>query len=135
MRTHRTSIDYHLVFASRHRLGLEKMKEAMKRVGQNGTYSFSSDSVGQQQIRFDDTRGAALAMLEAFSGRSVTYAELHDYALNESPFVNPKSMLKLLESEQLISVQCVDAARRRGTYPDHMHGSMKTTFTRRGANG
>ena len=34
------SIDYWLVFASKHPLGIEKMKEAMKRPAQNGNYRF-----------------------------------------------------------------------------------------------
>ena len=34
-------IDYFLIFASQHHRGLEKMKEAMKRIDQTGEYRFS----------------------------------------------------------------------------------------------
>jgi hypothetical protein len=67
-------------------------------------------------------------MLACFAGQTIRYAELNDYALNESPFVNPKSMLKLLESRELIAVGTQDASRRRGTFPDHMHENIVVHF-------
>jgi hypothetical protein len=53
MNSREGQLNYHLVFASQHYLGLEKMKEAMKAVDQSGTYSFSDDPVGQELLVFD----------------------------------------------------------------------------------
>jgi len=128
MKSGMTSINYHLVFASRHPVGLQKMKEEMKRMDQNGTFSFCSSNVGQHAFRFDDAREAAYEMKDYFVGRTVGYAEIHDYALNESPFTNPKSMLKLLENEGKLLVQCGDAMRREGTYPDRLHAQLWIKF-------
>jgi three-Cys-motif partner protein len=135
MRSVKTSINYHLVFASQHPLGLEKMKGVMKRLDQDGTYSFSSSNVGQQQFRFDDPRAAALQMIEYFAGRRVGYADVHDYALNESPFINPKAMLKVLESEGRLSVHCDDIERRKGTFPERLHEHLFIEFSEYQGNG
>lgn len=123
-----TSINYHLVFASRHPVGLQKMKEVMKRMDQNGTFSFCSSNVGQHAFQFDDAREAAYQMKAYFAGRTVGYAEIHDYALNESPFINPKSMLKLLEAEGKLLVESGDSTRRKGTYPDRIHAHLWIKF-------
>lgn len=48
------TLNYFLVFASKHPLGLMKMKEAMKSIAQNGTYKFADADVGQTALfRFD----------------------------------------------------------------------------------
>src|SRR5205814_9512626 len=52
MRSRREMLNYHLVFASQHWHGLEKMKETMKAVDQSGSYSFSDDAVGQGSFNF-----------------------------------------------------------------------------------
>ena len=117
MRSGPNSIDYHLVFASQHSRGLEKMKESMKQLDQDGSYRFCDESVGQGRLfKFDDPADHAMRMATEFRGRIVPYDEVHDYALNESPFVNPKAMLKELESKSLIDVTA-NAKRRKGTYP------------------
>lgn len=128
MKSGMTSINYHLVFASRHPFGLQKMKEVMKRIDQNGTFSFCSSNVGQHAFRFDDSREAAYQMKGYFAGRSASYAEIHDYALNESPFTNPKAMLKLLEDEGKLLVESGDSKRRKGTYPDRLHSLLRINF-------
>lgn len=132
MRSGRTSIDYHLVFASQHPLGLEKMKESMGRLDQDGTYSFCSSNVGQQSLfRFDDPSAEAERLHRYFSGRTVSYAEVHDYALNESPFTNPKSMLKPLELDGRIIVNCEDKTRKKGTFPERLHRHLSISFQKR----
>lgn len=119
------SINYHLVFASQHSLGLEKMKESMKQLDQRGDYRFCDQHVGQERLfRFDDAYSHARAMHDAFRGKVVDYREANDYALNESPFVNAKAMLKELERRQLIEVLASDQ-RRKGTYPEHMRLSIR----------
>lgn len=118
MQSSTRSINYHLVFASQHSLGLEKMKESMKQLDQDGSYRFCDESVGQERLfRFDDLHTHALSMFEALQGTVVEFSEVNDYALTESPFVNAKGMLKELEGKGLIDV-IADGPRRKGTYPD-----------------
>ena len=103
---------------------------------QNGTYRFSGSNIGQQQLfEFHDATTAASLMLERFAGQTISYAELNDYALNESPFVNPKSMLKVLESRERIAVHTQHESRRRGTFPDHMHENIVVHFHGGDAHG
>ncbi len=132
----RTSIDYHLVFASQHSRGLEKMKEQMKRIDQNGTFRFSGGDIGQQQLfEFNDATAAARLMKQRFEGRTVQYRDLNDYALNESPFVSPKSMLKLLELKGQIAVDTQGRSRRKGTFPDRMQENLLIHFHGGDAHG
>lgn len=117
MRAATGTLNYFLVFASQHPLGLVKMKEAMKKMDQAGDYRFSDASVGQPTLfRFDDPSMYSTILFNHFKGRKTSYAELQDYALNETPFVNPKAMLKHLENAGLIQVQSSDPKRKRGTF-------------------
>lgn len=117
MRSKTGSLNYYLVFASQHYLGLEKMKEAMKKVDQTGNYHFSDAHVGQQSLfRFDKPENYSPLMFSRFHGKTLRYDELRDYALNETPFINPKSMLKDLENKELIIIKSRDPKRRKGTF-------------------
>ena len=117
MRSAKNTIDYHLVFASQYPLGLEKMKEAMKTIAKNGDYCFSDAHLNQAAMfRFDEPSIYSPQLFEQFRGRVVNYLELNDYALNETPFTNPKSMLKDLEGKGLIQVRSGDLKRRKGTF-------------------
>ncbi len=117
MRSAKNTIDYHLVFASQHPLGLEKMKEAMKTIAKNDDYCFSDAHPNQISLfRFDDPSAYSPQLFEQFHGRTAKYPELRDYALNETPFVNPKGMLKDLEGKDLIRVSSSDPKRRKGTF-------------------
>jgi len=120
MNTREGQLNYHLVFASQHPLGLEKMKEAMKAVDKSGTYSFSDDSVGQELLPFDFDAPKVWAerMRKALSGAWLGYQEFQDYALNETPFVNPKSMLRHLFGEDRVQVEWEGTPPRRGSFPE-----------------
>jgi three-Cys-motif partner protein len=119
MRTHAKSLNYYLVFASQHHLGLEKMKEAMKKVDQTGTYQFSDAHVDQRGLfRYDQPENYSPILFAHFQGKAVQYEELRDYALNETPFTNPKSMLKDLEKKELITVVVSEPKRKKGTFPE-----------------
>jgi three-Cys-motif partner protein len=114
-----SALEYFLIFASQHPTGLEKMKEAMKRMDQTGEYRFSDAHIGQQTLfRFDRPQAWAPKLLQHFAGQELTYAEARDFALNETPFVNPKSMLKLLEQQKSITVISRDHKRRKGTFKE-----------------
>ena len=119
MNSREGQLNYHLVFASQHPLGLEKMKEAMRTVDQTGAYSFSDDTVGQELLRFDFDAPAIWAerMQRALAGKWRAYAEFRDYALNETPFTNPKPMLRELESRGVLEIESL-AGRKKGSFPE-----------------
>jgi three-Cys-motif partner protein len=112
-------LNYHLVFASQHPLGLEKMKEAMKAVDQTGNYSFSDDTVGQELLRFDFDAPKIWAdrMRHSLAGKWRPYADFRDYALNETPFMNPKSMLRELETQGVLDLEATPE-RKKGSFPE-----------------
>lgn len=119
MRTSLHALNYYLVFASQHYLGLEKMKEAMKRIDQAGDYCFSDAGVIQSALfRFDKPELHSGSLYNAFKHKKAEYEELRDFALNESPFINPKSMLRDLECEKNLidEVKSLDSRRRKGTF-------------------
>lgn len=106
MNSRQGQLNYHLVFASQHPLGLEKMKETMKTVDKTGSYSFSDDTLGQTLL-FDFNAPAdwAAKMQAALGGAWCPYSEFRDYALNETPFMNPKSMLTHLKKAGKMQVR------------------------------
>lgn len=123
MQTQAGALNYFLVFASKHPLGLVKMKEAMKRIDQDGSYRFADANVSQPSLfRFDDPEQYARLMHRHFEGRTVSYEpvenQINDYALNQTPFLNAKAMLAVLEKRKLISVISREAKRRQGTFKE-----------------
>jgi hypothetical protein len=119
MRKSEYALDYFLVFASQYYLGLEKMKEAMSKIDQTGGYCFSDARVHQTLLfQFNEPEQHSLDLYNQFRGRRATYEELRDFALNESPFANPKSMLRDLELKRdlIEEVRSTDPRRRRGTF-------------------
>jgi hypothetical protein len=93
------------------------MKEAMKKVDQTGTFQFSDAHVDQPGLfRFDQPENYSPLLFAHFQGKTAGYKELRDFALNETPFINPKAMLKELELKELISVYSHDPKRRKGTF-------------------
>jgi three-Cys-motif partner protein len=119
MNSREGQLNYHLVFASQHYLGLEKMKEAMKAVDQTGTYSFSDDTVGQKLMVFDFDAPAIWAekMQQALGGKWSPYSDFRDFALTETPFINPKAMLRHLENQNSIEIEG-ESNRRKGSFPE-----------------
>ena len=119
MRSKTDLVNYHLVFASQNPKGLEKMKEAMQTMDQSGGYSFSDGRVNQPLLfRFDRPEEFAVQLHHHFLGREASYKEMLEFALNETPFLNPKAMLKVLEKEELIVVQSLDLKRHRGHFKE-----------------
>lgn len=132
------TLNYFLVFASKHPLGLMKMKEAMKSIAQNGTYKFADADVGQTALfRFDEPEAYHMKLYEAFKGEQVAYDSRNDdvtaFALNHTPFVDAKSMLRLLEADGMISAISADRKRKRGTFNEMVsaidfHGRIQDGF-------
>lgn len=127
MRSAKNILDYHLVFASQHHKGLEKMKEAMKTIAESGDFSFSDAHVNQPSLfNFNDPALYGDQLFKKFCGKTVSYSQVRDYALNESPFINPKSMLKYLEVDKdVIQVKSNKLKRRKGTFAEE---SEQITF-------
>ena len=128
------ALNYFLVFASKHPLGLVKMKEAMKRIDQDGSYRFADANVSQPSLfRFDDPEQYARLMHKHFEGRCVSYEkvenQINDYALNQTPFLNAKAMLTVLERQELASVISHDAKRRKGTFKEGVIKEIQFTRT------
>jgi hypothetical protein len=75
-----------------------------------------------QQNRNDEAKEFAKIMFGLCKGRRVSYQELADYALNETPFLNPKSMLKCLENQGLIvEIQAQPGTiRRKGSFDENV---------------
>ena len=95
------------------------MKEAMRRIDQTGEYCFSDARVIQSSLfRFDEPHQYSLDLYNHFRGKKATYEELRDFALNESPFPNPKRLLRDLEVERELieEVKSTDPRRRKGTF-------------------
>jgi hypothetical protein len=89
----------------------------MKTIAKSGDYCFSDAHLNQATMfSFDDPSAYSPQLFEQFRGRTVKYPALRDYALNESPFTNPKSMLKDLEGKGMIQVSSSDPKRRKGTF-------------------
>ena len=125
MRGSRDQLNYFLIFATKHHLGMEKMKEAMRSVDQHGNHSFSD--VDDSQIimfRDDNTESYAARMKERYTDRSVSYAQCRDYALTETPFANPRAILKQLEELDEIEVDC-EGRRLKGTFPEDRIKSIR----------
>jgi len=117
MRSQKSALNYFLVFASQHYRGLEKMKEAMRTMDQTGDYQFADTRVNQPTLmRFDNPSVYRQDLFQSFSGKRATYNELRDFTLNNTAFINPKAMLRLLEFESRIIVKSSDPHRRRGTF-------------------
>lgn len=119
-------LNYYLVFASKNPLGMVKMKEAMKRISQDGSYTFSDASVGQEHMLFDEDADPFFAdgLWKKFFGRKVEYGETLDHALNETPFTNPKSMLSVLEKQGRLRVNG-KSNRKQGTFPKEKIESLE----------
>ena len=125
MRSTKATLNYHLVFASQRAIGLRKMKEAMKAVDKSGSYSFSDDAVGQRRLwDFSDPEQPANRMLSILGGSWRPYKSFDDFALNETPFGNPKSMLQHLKSKGKTDVQWLGEPSKTG-FPEERIKAIK----------
>jgi len=120
MRGGKDAINYHLVFATKHPLGMEKMKEAMKSIDKSGSYSFSDAHVEQQILfRGDNADVYAEALFREYEDKTISWEDAHVFALNETPFLNPKSMLAVLEQQGRLQVATYgNQPRKAGSFPE-----------------
>ncbi len=121
MRGGQDTLNYHLVFATKHPLGLEKMKEAMKKIDKSGSYSFSDAHVEQEFLFHNDKpEEYAEALHREFDGKEVSMADANMFALCETPFLNAKAMLAVLEGKGRLKVETMGVeARKAGSFPEN----------------
>jgi three-Cys-motif partner protein len=112
--------DYFLLFATRHQRGIEKMKEAMREIGQDGSLRFC-DAWNEQRLLFrdDDPADWATKLHKEFVDvERIGWQEIVDFTLNETPFVSPKAMLRVLDTRDMLEVTSSNPNRKRNTFPD-----------------
>ncbi|MDR0532319.1 MAG: three-Cys-motif partner protein TcmP [Verrucomicrobiales bacterium] len=120
MRGKQDSLNYNLVFATKHHRGLEKMKEAMKAVDITGNYSFSDAHMGQRYMfRNDDGEIYAEAAYKKFCDQSLSMDEMKKYALNETPFLNSKAILRKLDDDGKVEITPIPGEKiKKGSFPE-----------------
>lgn len=94
---------YHLVFASKHELGLRVMKEAMYRGDRTGQYVFSDTSDPKQTLLMDYTEEGSWVPKAAdwvhrqFSGQTVRKEEIEEYVWIGTPFIYRAAIMNNLK--------------------------------------
>ena len=121
---------YDLFFAGNNPLGHVKMKEAMWRVDDSGSYSFSDGIDPNQVVLFRDDPAAKLAPMlhRRFAGLSVDTSEVFRFVEDETAYLkkHARSALLALEAAPVDAAACLvvqalkrdGRPRRPGTFPD-----------------
>jgi three-Cys-motif partner protein len=81
--------DYFLFFGTKSIEGLKKMKEAMWKVDETGTFQFSDATDPNQSVLFEsgpDAVDLRRRLLEAFQGRDVSIDELERFVITKTPY-------------------------------------------------
>ena len=123
MRNKRNATDYFLFFGTRSLRGMTKMKEAMWKVDQTGTYEFSDYLNPNQLLLFSQPDYTILQRMlsQYFRGKTVSIEEIEEYVIAETPFYKFRTeALKPMEidSPPLIRVYSTDPKRKRGTFAE-----------------
>jgi three-Cys-motif partner protein len=123
MRNERNTMDYFLFFATNSEIGLRKMKEAMWRVDESGTYTFSDATDPNQSMLFSaepDRSILSRLIVGKFEGVETTLGEIERFVVRRTPFreTHYKKVLQALEEADKIVPVNLPATRRRGTYAD-----------------
>jgi hypothetical protein len=99
------------------------MKEAMWRVDESGTYTFSDATDPNQSVLFSaepDRQLLTRLIVDKFAGVESTPNEIERFVVRHSPFreTHYKKVLQTLEEAGKIVPVNPPAKRRRGTYAD-----------------
>ena len=115
MQKHEGVPDYHLVFASKHRLGLEKMKEAMRAISRDQAGFEFCDARARtgSLFRFDRPGDWAGIVHTQFAGQTVSAELVWDFVLNDTLLVNAKGVLEKLENENVATIARKPGAGKR----------------------
>lgn len=128
MRNKKDRTQFFLFFASNHRLGHIKMKEAMWRIDKDGEFSFSDASYGQQLLFRDfnleqKIRGLLSDIIKNFTGQTVPCKSVETFVEDKTMFLKShlKNALKIAEEEAKISVGALKSngkKRIKNTFPE-----------------
>ena len=121
MRNERNTMDYFLFFATNNELGLRKMKEAMWRVDESGTYTFSDATNPNQSVLFTlepDRKLLGRLILQRFGGQDTAVKDVERFVVCETPFreTHHKKVLKELEEAGDMAAIDPPVKRRRGQF-------------------
>ena len=119
---------YFLFFASNHRLGHIKIKEAMRKVDREGLFSFSDRTDPAQRSLFAEHVSPVLRQLlgDRFAGQGVIQvSQIREFVEDDTGYLvkDMKEVLKKEETEGKIRVREYKAdrkKRKRGTFPDEV---------------
>jgi hypothetical protein len=111
------------LFATNKELGLRKMKEAMWRVDESGTYTFSDATDPNQSVLFSaepDRQLLTRLIIDKFAGSETTPNEVERFVVRHTHFreTHYRKVLQALENAEKIVPIHPPARRRRGTYAD-----------------
>lgn len=125
MRNKTNSTDYFLYFATNGLKGLEKMKEAMWKVDDTGSFQFSDheDARGLLSLFSDHPNLEPLkdSISRTFRGRQISIEELLDWVISETEFLPrhlKRPVLAPMEAEGRLSVVNPAPKRRKGTFSE-----------------
>ena len=118
---------YYLFFASNHRLGNLKFKEAMWKIDPGGEFRFSDATDPNQMVLFeaDHTSQVLNLLMKGFKGKkNVSCEEIKLFVEDHTPFLEKhmRSALKIAETSGRIEVmkQKADGKKRKiNTFPDN----------------
>jgi three-Cys-motif partner protein len=117
------STDYFLFFATNNLKGLEKMKDAMWKVDDTGSFQFSDhyDSRGLLSLFSAQPNLAPLqdAISKNFKGRSISIENLQEWVIAETEFLSKhlkRPVLAPMEEAGEVSVANPTSKRRKGTF-------------------
>lgn len=119
MASTRSKIDYFLLFASQHPLGLIKMKESMRELDKNGAYRFCDADRDQSELfRYDQPEDWVPRLVRDMGGKTMSHDDALTYVLNETPFFSITKLLAAAEKQGMLEVVSKNPKRRRGTFPE-----------------
>ncbi|MGH6770403.1 MAG: three-Cys-motif partner protein TcmP [Xanthobacteraceae bacterium] len=123
MRNEHNTMDYFLFFATNNELGLRKMKEAMWRVDESGTYTFSDATDPNQSVLFTAEPDRQLLMrliAGKFLNSETTPNEIERFVVRNTAFreTHYKKALQAMEEAGKVVPINSPVRRRRGTYAD-----------------
>ena len=103
MRDKTDRVEYLLFFATNHRLGHIKMKEAMWAVDPDGDFTFSDATNPGQQVLFGGDQTSLLwpILRAAFAGREVLKNEIQEFVEDKTAFLDKHTRAALREHENL----------------------------------
>lgn len=106
---------YHLFFASNHRLGHVKMKEAMWKADPTGTFRFADNTNPAQLVLLDEDPAARLAtaLANRFAGQTMVADDAKRYVTDETAFLEKHATAALRQLERAGSMT-VDPLKQSG---------------------